>query len=65
MALTIEVRTANGKYYIIEEEGGDIHVYKPGWLGREGLGISFRSIEDAKEAIEEDAESEIEEARET
>ncbi len=60
MARRITITTENGKHYTIEIEGGNIHVYKPGWVGRVGLGENFSDIEDALEAIKEDSGSDIE-----
>lgn len=59
MAYDVRVQMKSGTYYNIIEEGGNIHVWKPGWVGADGLGESYRTFDDALEAAEDDADSGI------
>ncbi len=63
MAYKVEVKTRDGQYYTIKEEGGIIHVWKPGWMGKEGLGVSLYSFDDALDLIEQDSGSSVDRSK--
>jgi hypothetical protein len=60
MADTTSLKMKNGKLYEIRSEGGYHYVYKPGWLGKIGVG-SARTFNKAVRIAEADADSTIRE----